>query len=720
MLDIIAGQKRNVFGIPELRAAIDHLDPNGTLYIGYPIIATADEPVIVEALLTCAEYGVVVFDMHVAGQAQNDREKIADRQNDLYTALYQRLLAFKPLRDGRSLAVKIQVVSVIPTNPAALEVGNNDVLVATPEELPALLGTFAPISDEQLRRVNAAIQRITTIKPANKRTTVTKANSRGAVMQRIEAEIANLDQWQKRAAIESPDGPQRVRGLAGSGKTIVLALKAAYLHAQNPDWDIVVTFSTRALRQQFVDLIRRFCFEHLNDEPNWSKVRVLQSWGASRSPGVYSEIAAQNDLPFYDFLTARRTFGYESAFEGACSSLLDALRAKRKPKQLFDAILIDEAQDLPTSFFELCYLSTRDPKRVVFAYDELQNIGTGAFTVAAPSELFGLDERGEPRVRDLPNSPNEPRQDIILPVCYRNTPWALTTAHAVGFGIYRDKGLLQYFDDASLWTDVGYEVLDGELELGRDVVIARRENSYPAYFASLLTPADAVLAKTFATREEQATWVADEIARNVSEDELSLRDILVIVANPLTSRQEGATIIEALNRVDIPAHLAGVTASVDHLFLDDSVAVSGIYRAKGNEAPMVYIVNSEYCIGGLGQEMIRRRNILFTGITRSRAWVRILGTGTGMDVLRGEIEGVASRGYKLAFRVPTESELTRMRKIQRDISKKERAAIEKATTSFDELLSLIESGTLDREHLPPELLSKLTQLVRDTDSDDGK
>ncbi len=29
-------------------------------------------------------------------------------------------------------------------------------------------------------------------------------------MKRIEQEIANLDKWQKQAAIESPDGPQRI------------------------------------------------------------------------------------------------------------------------------------------------------------------------------------------------------------------------------------------------------------------------------------------------------------------------------------------------------------------------------------------------------------------------------------------------------------------------------------------------------------------------------
>jgi superfamily I DNA and RNA helicase len=68
----------------------------------------------------------------------------------------------------------------------------------------------------------------------------------------IERNIANLDQWQKAAAIESPEGLQCIRGLAGSGKTIVLALKAAYRHSQKPEWRIAVAFHSRALYQQMV------------------------------------------------------------------------------------------------------------------------------------------------------------------------------------------------------------------------------------------------------------------------------------------------------------------------------------------------------------------------------------------------------------------------------------------------------------------------------------
>lgn len=66
-----------------------------------------------------------------------------------------------------------------------------------------------------------SLQRIASIKPRKKRENVKNSGSKGDIIKKIEKEIANLDHWQKKAALEIVDGPQRIRGLAGSGKTIV-------------------------------------------------------------------------------------------------------------------------------------------------------------------------------------------------------------------------------------------------------------------------------------------------------------------------------------------------------------------------------------------------------------------------------------------------------------------------------------------------------------------
>ncbi len=64
-------------------------------------------------------------------------------------------------------------------------------------------------------------------------------------------------------------------------------------------------------------------------------------------------------------------FGSQGAFRGACRTLLHQL-TENGGVQLYDAVLIDEAQDLPQPFFELVYRSLKEPKRIMWAYDELQ------------------------------------------------------------------------------------------------------------------------------------------------------------------------------------------------------------------------------------------------------------------------------------------------------------------------------------------------------------
>ena len=119
-----------------------------------------------------------------------------------------------------------------------------------------------------------------------------------------EKEIANLDEWQKKAALEVPDGPQRIRGLAGTGKTIVLALKAAYLHTQYPDWNILITFYTRSLRQQYVELIEKFVNDFSGEKPDWDHLNVLHSWGSQAEDGVYYRLAKEVNAPIHTFSSA--------------------------------------------------------------------------------------------------------------------------------------------------------------------------------------------------------------------------------------------------------------------------------------------------------------------------------------------------------------------------------------------------------------------------------
>ena len=705
MLEVTHGQTKNQLVANDLRSLLVASGFNGSLYIGYPILATADESITVDALLVTLEHGLVAFlfgdQSQIVNTALETWRSLSDRQDQLFVAVENNLRRHGTLRKGRRLAIEVQILTVLPN---AVNVPEGlDGEYADLDNLLSVIEKHPPIDEQYFRPLQAALQRVSTIRPPKRRTRISSSDSKGAVLSRIEAEIANLDQWQKRAAIESPNGPQRIRGLAGSGKTVVLALKAAYLHAQNPEWTIAVTFSSRALYQQFEDLVRRFSFEHMNDEPNWHQLRLLHAWGGRGREGLYQQIAIHCGLTPRDFLYGKSRYGMEGAFEGVCAELLSSITAST-PEPLYDAVLIDEAQDLPISFFQMVHKMTHPPKRIIWAYDELQKLSESALPTV--EQQFGEDPQGEPTVT-LVNSTDAPHQDIVLPICYRNTPWALTLAHGLGLGTAREEGLVQSFEDSSLWTDIGYRIVDGDFGKGSIVTLERAPNTFPSYFPVLLTADEAIQSITFADSEAQASWLAQSIKRNLDEDELEHDDILIVLPDAYMAKSEAKVILEALEDLKITGHLAGVMTSQDEIFQPDSIAIANIHRSKGNECPMVYVLNAQHCVAP--RRLATVRNILFTAITRSKAWVRICGWGHGMNQLEMEIESIRSNNYRLRFRVPTDEELETMGRIHRDLTASERDKLRRAERGLRSFVEALERGEVSIDDLPLDLKTSIAR-----------
>ena len=699
MLEITHGQTHNPIVATRLVQVLSDLDLDGSLYIGYPVVATAEESVTVDALLVTEQHGLVAFifdehdpDLTTDEELWTTRE---DRQDYLFVAVENSLRRHSTLRRRRGLAIEVQTIMIVTDASPVPEHIEGE--YSQTETVPLLLAQFPPLDFSYFRPLQAALQRVTTIKPPKRRARVASSDSKGAVLKKLESEIANLDQWQKRAAIESPDGPQRIRGLAGSGKTIVLALKAAYLHALNPDWTIAVTFWSRALYQQFEDLVRRFSFEHSNDEPNWNKLRIVHAWGSRDRSGIYREIAINTGHNPRDWIYAKSKYGMDNAFEGICRELLGAISAD-PPEPFYDAVLIDEAQDLPGPFFRLIHQITRSPKRIIWAYDELQNLSHS--TPPTVDRQFGKDAHGHANVT-LVNPRNSARQDIVLPVCYRNTPWALALAHGLGLGTSRPEGLVQSFDDPSLWREIGYDIVEGDLTEGSTVTLERGPDSYPKYVPTLISRDNAVTTHTFTTATEQAAWVAQNIHINLDHDELDHDDILIVLPDAYTSRSQAGLVLDALDDLGIPGHLAGVTTSQDAVFQPDSIAIANIYRSKGNESPMVYVLNAQHCVAA--HRLATARNILFTAITRSKAWVRICGWGNRMAELEEEIEAIQNNNYRLTFQLPTEEELETMRQIHRDLTPSEQARLDEAARALRDLLRALDRGEISADDLPPDL-----------------
>lgn len=116
-------------------------------------------------------------------------------------------------------------------------------------------------------------------------------------------------------------------------------------------------------------------------------------------------------------------------FDVVCKAAIAELRALEHIEECFDYVLIDESQDFPQSFFELCEIVTRHV--VYVAGDIFQDI---------------YDRTIDQSVRT----------DYLLNKCYRTDPKTLMFAHAVGMGLY-EKPVIRWLDDDE-WVSCGYKI----------------------------------------------------------------------------------------------------------------------------------------------------------------------------------------------------------------------------------------------------------------------
>lgn len=698
--------------IADVFASNTELD--GNLYLGYPILGTPEGRYAIDALWLSPKYGIVIFDL-VEGR---DAGQYQERQDSAVNLLEARLKVHKDLVKRRTLLTPIHAYTFAPA--ATKDESSDETLLASNEQLYDAISQIPEWLPEDLylfERLLSAIQNISTIRKSRTARKITFQESRGARLKSLEDSIATLDTHQSQAVVETAEGVQRIRGLAGSGKTIVLALKAAYLHAQHPEWTIAVTFNTRSLKGQFQRLINTFCIEQTGEEPDWRALRILNAWGAPggrERDGIYHQFCNAVSRPYYDFRSAKAQFGAGNEFKGACEQVV---RDCPQPSTQYDAILVDEAQDFPPVFLRLCYEFLSVEKRLVYAYDELQSLSGEA--LPPPEEIFGNDSNNNPRVTLTARGSGSPRHDILLEKCYRNSRPVLVTGHALGFGIYREKpanattGLVQMFDYPSLWEDVGYEVKSGALEGDSEVVLRRTAKSSPPFLENHSSIDDLVQFKRFDNQSEQNRWVADEIEKNVTQEDLRCEDIIVINSNPLETRDKVGPIRKDLFNRGINSHLAGVDTSPDIFFSSDeeSITFTGIYRAKGNEAGMVYIINSDDFQSST-YNLARARNRLFTAITRAKAWVRVLGVGSQMSRLQEEFNRLKDMNFELRFRYPTEEERKKLEIIHRDMTTEEKKRLTNRKKNLEKLVLEMEQGDISIEDLDDDTLERLRNLLR--------
>ena len=476
--------------------------------------------------------------------------------------------------------------------------------------------------------------------------------------------VFRQDDQQRQISMQVPNGPQRIRGLAGTGKTIVLSLKAAISHFSFPEFKILFLFNTQSLYNHINGLIDRYYIPEAKKSPNRDFLHVRHAWGAKDRPGLYSDLC---DMYGIRRLTLDDVRGSKDGLAAVYRDLLKKCGDKLEP--IYDLVLIDEAQDFPEEVFQVAYKICKDPKRMVWAYDEFQTLKD--IHIKPPEDLFGKNDKGEPNIssRDLDGVyQGEIKKDYMLQNSYRNPRMVLMTAHGVALGLYSKKGLVDSIDSKREWLALGYDLIQPNAEkikAGDRVIVERNEIFSKNDLESLLAkkkkePLKLITSKVFSNDDQQLLEVVSEIGRLVSEQGVNPKEIFVITLNTKRSKEILSDIRSELNGKGIKAIMPGMIEKSSAFKEEGCVTLATPFRAKGNEARVVFVLNCERVILDPG---FRGRNSFFVSVTRSQGWCHIYGVGQHMEDLHQEIEAIKADYPRFSYVRPSDGLISRRRNI---------------------------------------------------------
>jgi len=397
------------------------------------------------------------------------------------------------------------------------------------------------------------------------------------ILDKVKQKIILFDGDQTRFIYQKKDKPRiTIQGLSGTGKTELLLHKLKEIYTSSKNSKILFTCHNKILASSLADRIPKFFnFMKIDEQIEWEKrLWVINAWGSRRyiHSGAYRYICDFYNLDFYTF--------NQATFDKACQIALKSIKEIRENTNedefsyAFDYILIDESQDFPESFFQLCEEVTK--KSVYIAGDIFQNI-------------FEM------------NVGNNTTPDYLLNKCYRTDPKTLMFAHSIGMGLLEEKKINWLSDEG--WESCGYTINKEE-----DTYLLSR--SPIRRFADLddsnIESMKLVLRKDIPLVERILNILTDIKSEN---ETVESDDIAIMFVGSNKSMYEIADILEAI----IPDKFGWDVnkAYESREKIANTLLISNHNNVKGLEFPFVI------CIIDTLKNDLKFRNSLYMMLTRS-------------------------------------------------------------------------------------------------------
>ena len=455
-------------------------------------------------------------------------------------------------------------------------------------------------------------------------------------------------------------------------------------HFQYSDFKILYLFNTQSLYNQVEKLIEDYYVPEAGAIPNWQNLEILHAWGGHSKPGLYFNLCKKYGVKPLTWGDVKgRGDGLDLIYRHLLTNIGDQL------SEYYDMVLIDEAQDFPQPLFEVIYKITKDPKRIIWAYDEFQSLKE--LKIREPEELFGADSESKPNIcnNDL-NGHYEGgiRKDFILPNCYRNPRLTLMVAHAVALGLYSSDGLVDSIDSMADWNSLGYEVLSPkdktQFEEDDEVNILRGAEHSQNRLEKFLeekgkNSSNLLQVHNFESFTDQANAASSEIKRLITQESVAPEEIIVITLDTRNAEGHLATLRSLLNKEKVQSITPGFVEKSSAFKEVGYVTLTTPFRAKGNEGNVVFVLNSHKVLEDYN---FRGRNSFFVSVTRSRGWCHLYGVGSNMTVLMAEVEKIRRDYPNFKFTRPDDAFIQRRRVI---LSKSDKELFE-TNAAIDKLI----------------------------------
>lgn len=412
----------------------------------------------------------------------------------------------------------------------------------------------------------------------------------GAYLDEVYAlDKALSDEQQEFSRIEVDDSPRLFRGVAGSGKSIVLANQVAnYLERQRTS-DMFENDSGRQVavvcfNRSLVSMLKRKICASLNQKDLPDEITV------SHFNGLLYQLSTRTSIRYLSIADEDNQQKRARYFLDQIKYLKNADDGQYR-SVLFDAIFVDEGQDfLPEEYqllLELIKPGRGGQKPLIVFYDDAQNL----YARAKPNwKQLGLDVTGG--------------RSRVMRQCHRNTIPVVELAFNVLLGTHsQSKNVAtRTFADVAYLKQNALIQEDEERNLTR-VNFAKRRGPNPKI-------------RAFADRDQEKLWIAKEAIRLINIEKVRPEDILILF-DRIDSYSDLASLISELdNQSSIQGYIhpyGGKTDRDQYIFQPDHLTISTIHGAKGYDAMVVFLVGVDQF-----SEAEQDRAAFYVGATRSK------------------------------------------------------------------------------------------------------